>query len=277
MNPLKAEKPTVLTSPEIAVTKDFNQDILQGKAFKERLVLFAVDELHLVHQWKSFRPQYAEIGVIRNRLPRDVPMLGVSATLEPGVLKIVQSSAGFKPGTDVQKSSIDRQKMVIIMEESRAKRGSGITWSRFDDLRRVFPSNVTHRSRIPKTLIFVNSITKIHKLYDSIRTEWLPELNYPKEAGNWVKTYYSDMPDFEKQRIADEFEKPDNIGKEDIWSLYRVLITTDAYGMGVDSPDIVDIWQFDFPGSLPIAWQRLGRGKRSYNRCFRSVEIHCSK
>jgi len=47
VNPLKAEKPTVLTSPEIAVTKDFNQDILQGKAFKERLELFAVDELHL--------------------------------------------------------------------------------------------------------------------------------------------------------------------------------------------------------------------------------------
>jgi hypothetical protein len=74
--------------------------------------------------------------------------------------------------------------------------------------------------------------------------------------------------------------------------------------MGVGNPDIVDIWQFDFPDSLPTAWQRLGCGKRrspgigifiliyplrskgmsgthqdrsAYNRCFRSIEIHCSK
>ena|SRR6266511_3973883 len=106
--------------------------------------------------------------------------------------------------------------MVIIIEESRAKRGSRIIWSRFDDLRCVFPLNVTYRLRILKILIFVTSIIKIYKLYDIIRTEWLFDLNYLKEAGNWVKTYYLDMPDFDKQTIADEFEKPDNIGKEDI-------------------------------------------------------------
>ena len=50
------------------------------------------------------------------------------------------------------------------------------------------------------------------------------------------------MPDFDKQTIANEFKKPDNIGKKDIWSLYRVLITTDVYDMGVDNPDIIDIW-----------------------------------
>ncbi len=101
---------------------------------------------------------------------------------------------------------------------------------------------MTYRLRIPKILIFVISIIKIYKLYDIIRTEWLPNLNYLKKAGNWVKTYYSDMPDFDKQTTADEFEKPDNIGKEDIWSLYRVLIIIDAYDIGVDNPDIVDIW-----------------------------------
>ena len=65
--------------------------------------------------------------MIRNRLPRDILMLGVSITLKFEVLKIVQSSAEFKFGIDIQKSSIDRQEMVIIMEESRVKRGSGIT------------------------------------------------------------------------------------------------------------------------------------------------------
>ncbi len=106
--------------------------------------------------------------------------------------------------------------MVIIIEKSRAKRGNKIIWSRFDDLRRVFLLNVIYRSRIPKILIFVTSIIKIYKLYDIIRTEQLPNLNYPKKAENWVKIYYSDMPDFDKQTIADEFEKPDNISKKNI-------------------------------------------------------------
>ena len=60
------------------------------------------------------------------------------------------------------------------------------------------------------------------------------------------------MPDFDKQTIADEFEKPDNISKEDIWSLYRILIIIDAYGMSVDNPNIINIWQFGFLDSLPI-------------------------
>jgi hypothetical protein len=64
--------------------------------------------------------------MIRNRLPRDILILGVFATLESGILKIIQLSAGFKFGTDIQKSSIDRQEIIIIMEESRAKKGSGI-------------------------------------------------------------------------------------------------------------------------------------------------------
>ena len=65
-------------------------------------------------------------------------------------------------------------------------------------------------------MIFVTSITKIYKLYNIIWTEWLPDLNYLKKAENWVKTYYSDIPDFDKQTIADKFKKPNNIGKKDI-------------------------------------------------------------
>ena len=70
------------------------------------------------------------------------------------------------------------------------------------------------------------------------------------------------MPDFDKQTIADEFKKPNNISKEDIQSLYRILIITDAYGMNINNPDIINIWQFDFLDSLPITWQRLDRNKK---------------
>jgi hypothetical protein len=83
----------------------------------------------------------------------------------------MQLSAKFKFEINIQKSSIDRQEIIIIIKEFRAKRGSRIIWNRFDNFRRIFLLNVTHRSRILKILIFINNIIKIYKLYDIIRTE----------------------------------------------------------------------------------------------------------
>ncbi len=132
--------------------------------------------------------------------------------------------------------------MIIIIEKSRTKKESEIIQSKFDDFRRIFPSNVTHYLRILKILIFITSIIKIYKLYNIIRTEQLPKLNYLKKAGNQIKTYYLDIPDFDKQTITDEFKKPDNINKKDIQSLYRILIIINTYSMGVDNSDIINIW-----------------------------------
>lgn len=75
----------VFTSPEIALSKGFTNDILDCKEFTDRLRLLAIDEVHLVEEWGStFRPRYAEISIMRKRIPcqaRQVPLLGVSASL----------------------------------------------------------------------------------------------------------------------------------------------------------------------------------------------------
>lgn len=74
----------VFTSPEIALSKKFKKNVLDQHLFSDRLCLLAVDEIHLVEEWgKQFRPLYAEIEKVRKRIPTDVPLVGVSATLTP--------------------------------------------------------------------------------------------------------------------------------------------------------------------------------------------------
>jgi superfamily II DNA helicase RecQ len=237
---LETDAVVVFSSPEIAVTKEFNDDVLQNSEFRRRLILFAVDELHLIHEWSDFRPEYANIKVVRNRLPREVPMLGVSATLPPETLDIAKRFGGFKfDSVDVQKSSIDRPEISITMLESEEKSQKG--FEKFNDLRRIFPRGVTHRIEIPKTLIFMKSKRKIHTAYRIIREEWLPELGYPKEARSWIKIFHADVPEEDLIELRKEFERPDKHDDRDHCSKYRVLICTDSYGMGVDNPDICNI------------------------------------
>lgn len=99
----------VFTSPEIALSKKFKQNILYRFLFPERLCLLAVDEIHLVGEWgKDFRPMYAEIEKIRKRIPCHVPLLGVSATLTKNVRTRVVERAGFLPNYRLSQTSLDR-------------------------------------------------------------------------------------------------------------------------------------------------------------------------
>ena len=76
----------VFTSPEIALSKKFKKNILDQHLFTDWLCLLAVDEIHFVEEWgRQFRPPYAEIEKVQKKIPNDVPLVGVSATLTPAV------------------------------------------------------------------------------------------------------------------------------------------------------------------------------------------------
>ena len=114
----------IFTSPEIALSKKFKQNILDRHSFTERLCLLAVDEIHLVEEWvKDFRPMYAEIEKVRKRIPCHVPLLGVSATLTKSVCTRVVEKAGFLPNYRLLQTSLDRLEIMQIhrfMEHPRS-------------------------------------------------------------------------------------------------------------------------------------------------------------
>jgi hypothetical protein len=76
--------------------------ILHHKAFRDRLVLVTIDDLHIVEQWgENFRKQYSQLQVLRARVGTHVPWFGTSGILDPAMLESVKRSVGFDPDVRV--------------------------------------------------------------------------------------------------------------------------------------------------------------------------------
>ena len=88
-------------SPEIIISDAFIT-VLQDQSFQKRLVLIAVDELHVVAEWSGWRPAYGKLNVLRDLIDPGVPWFGTSATLDPEMLTKVQRLVEFQSETIIQ-------------------------------------------------------------------------------------------------------------------------------------------------------------------------------
>ena len=239
-----------MTSPEIAISSEFNDEVLRHESFYSRICMLAIDELHLVDEWKDFRNVYSNIGVVRTRLPRSIPCVGVSATLDDETLEQVRKDCGFTGSTRTIKTPLDRSE--IYMQYSQLKQPQ----TGMKDLQHILPAVVENYLSIPKIVIYVDNLSLINELCQHIQG-WMRELNYPREALEWVKPLSAPMADWDKQRIQAEFKKLADTTR------IRILVCTDAYGMGVDNPDIQRVYQWLVPSSMAKVMQRMGRALRS--------------
>ena len=243
---------TVLTSPEIATSKLFNQEVLRHQEFQEKLCLLVVDELHLVEDWKSFRPDYMEISALRARLPADLPFLGASATLSDTILQEIQVSCGFRSDRlSIIKTSLDRPEIYIQVAPIQGAAKD------MKDLHHLLPANATKATDIPKTIIFMESINSIRSTCKLMRG-WMRSLKYPEGCHDWILTFFSEMSDYDKENIASRF-----LRRSSECDSPRILICTDAYGLGLDNPDVEVVVQFKIPRCMSVLEQRKGRAMRS--------------
>lgn len=241
----------VFTSPEIALSKKFKKNILDNSQFTDRLCLLAIDEIHLVEEWgKAFRPLYAEIEKVRKRIPCHVPLLGVSATLTKKVRLRVLEKTGFHPDYRLMQTSLDRPEILQIHRFMKHAKSSCF------DLQFVLPKVATKASDIQKTIIFVNSVSEIRPIIDVFQG-WMIKLDYPEESWKWIRPYYSAISDWDKALTADAFGMPGDENTE-----CTIIVATDAYGMGIDNPDVKLVIQWDIPLSFDSMIQRMGRAGR---------------
>ena len=88
----------VFTSLKITISKKFKKDIFDESVFTNCLYLHAVDEIYLVEEWgNNFYLMYAEINKVQKKIPYQVPLLGLSATLTKSVCSRVMEKTGFLP------------------------------------------------------------------------------------------------------------------------------------------------------------------------------------
>ena len=209
---------------------------LQSRSFLEHLrqmpvSLIVVDEAHCISQWGyDFRPSFLRIAQVRKLFP-NAPVLALTATATPVVVEDIQHCLAFK-ASNVYSMSFARDNLSYVVREAEEK---------VTELIHILRS-------VPGTaIVYVRSRKRTKQICD--------ELN---RAGIHADFYHAGLYVEDKE------------DKQNKWTTdqCRVMVATNAFGMGIDKPDVRLVVHVDMPNSLEEYYQEAGRagrdGKRSY-------------
>ena len=189
-----------------------------------------VDEAHCISQWGyDFRPDYLQIGKLREIV--DAPVIALTATATPEVAEDIMDRLGFEDKLLI-KSGFERPNLSYIVRECEDKLGQLLN----------ICMNVDGTG-----IVYVRSRKKTEELAAFLASNGISSSFYHAGLG----------PDSRSDR--QEKWKKDEI---------RVMVCTNAFGMGIDKPDVRFVVHFDLPDSPEAYFQEAGRGGRDGKRSF---------
>jgi len=198
---------------------------------KLKVNLLAVDEAHCISQWGyDFRPPYLHIAEIRKYIP-NVPVMALTATATPGVITDIQKNLAFKV-ENVFRKSFERKNLTYIVIKEEDKNGRLLRI-----LKKVQGPGIIYVRNRKKTVETANFLQK-----NGIRADFY-------HAGLDVKT---------------RSKKQDSWIREES----RIMVATNAFGMGIDKPNVRLVVHIDLPDSVEAYFQEAGRGGRDEKRAY---------
>ncbi len=230
---------------------------LESEEFRERLArlpicLIAVDEAHCISQWGyDFRPSYLKIAeireVIRGERQKDdearrqaVPILALTATATPNVVDDIQARLAFREKNVLRKSFL-RQNLSYVVRQTNKKA---------DEIVHIL-------SKVPgSAIVYVRNRQRAQEL-----------ATYLNEKGLSADFYHAGLTSQEraaKQEAWRAYPHPLPKGKE----VTRVMVSTNAFGMGIDKPDVRMVIHHDLPDTIEAYFQEAGRAGRDEQRAF---------
>ncbi len=191
--------------------------------------LFAVDEAHCVSQWgHDFRPDYGKLNVLRT-LRSDVPILATTATATPQVLKDIAKQLGLKE---------PRQHVYGFYRPNLYYQ---VEYCDDETEKMTLVREALDRTPHGRIIIYAGTRKQCENLHGELCTRY-PGVDY----------YHAGLSSEERDSIQDKYDK----------GAVRILVATNAFGMGVDSPDVRLIVHYQMPANLDSYYQEVGRAGR---------------
>jgi ATP-dependent DNA helicase RecQ len=212
---------------------------LQTQLFTERVrsmnvCLIAVDEAHCISQWGyDFRPSYMQIPNLRAIHPQ-VPILALTATATPNVALDIQNKLEFR-SHNVLSKSFERKNLTYIVKQREDKLG-----------------------------YILNLCTKIKGVgivYVRTRKQTKEIAYLLQKAGLNADYYHAGLDTDVRQQKQEAWTKSNDM----------VMISTNAFGMGIDKPNVRFVLHFDVPESLEAYFQEAGRAGRDEKEAFAAL------
>ena len=199
--------------------------------------LLAVDEAHCISQWGyDFRPPYLRIAEIRSIIP-EVPVLAVTASATPDVVDDIQEKLQFKE-KHLIRQSFERENLAYVVLHDENKNGRVVNM-----FKKVAGSAIVYAGTRRRTYEFARLLQKNGISADHYHAGLSTKERSNKQQ-NWMK------------------------------GTTRVMVATNAFGMGIDKPDVRIVAHIDLPGSIEAYFQEAGRAGRDLKKSWAVLLYH---